>query len=123
METRKATSAVRRYLEALDNHRPKRGRKRTADSVRKRLDAIEQQIATVPALQRLRLIQERLDLQDELQMMKAASDLGKLEADFIEAAKDYSEAKGITYTAWRELGISADVLRKAGVPRTRRASR
>ena len=120
-EKRSDTAAVRRYLEALDSHKPKRGRKRTADSVRKRLAAVEEQIASAPALQRLRLIQERLDLQRELETMDAASDLGKLEADFVKAAKGYGEAKGITYTAWRELGVSADVLRKAGVPRTRRS--
>lgn len=33
--------AVRRYLEALEAHKPKRGRKRTPESMQKRLDRID----------------------------------------------------------------------------------
>jgi len=40
-EGRAQGRAVRRYLEALEAHKPKRGRKRTPDSVKKRLTAIE----------------------------------------------------------------------------------
>ena len=36
---------VRKYLEALENNRPKRGRKRTAESIQKQLDAIRAAIA------------------------------------------------------------------------------
>ncbi len=122
MPSTSGSAAVRRYLEALENHRPKRGRKRTPDSVRKQLDAIEERLASASALQRLRLVQERIDLKRELASMEVGADLGKLEAEFVKAAKGYSEAKGISYTAWRELGVSADVLKKAGVPRTRRSS-
>lgn len=122
MPSHKGTAAVRRYLEALETNRPKRGRKRTAESVTKRLAAIEAQIGSVGAMQRLALTQERLDLQGELATIEASSDMGKLESEFVKTAKAYSDARGISYTAWRELGVSADVLRKAGVPRTRRKS-
>jgi hypothetical protein len=118
----KPAEAVRRYLEALEAHKPKRGRKRTPESVAKRLGEIEQKISTAPAVQRLGLIQQRLDLERELKGMGTSVDLPKLEEDFVKAAKAYSEAKGISYTAWRELGVTAEVLRKAGVPRTRRTS-
>jgi hypothetical protein len=37
----------------------------------------------------------------------------------VECAASYSERKGITWPAWREAGVSADVLRSAGVKRTR----
>ena len=37
---------VRDYLEALRNNKPKRGRKRTAETIQARLDAIEQQAQT-----------------------------------------------------------------------------
>lgn len=40
-EGRAQGRAVRGYLEALEAHRPKRGRKRTPESMRARLDRIE----------------------------------------------------------------------------------
>ena len=36
--------SVRRYLEALEAHKPRRGRKRTPESIKKRLAAIEAQL-------------------------------------------------------------------------------
>src|SRR3954449_9818698 len=58
--------AVRRYLEAIEAHRPKRGRKRTPDSIRKRLQGIEERLESADPLSRVQLIQERVDLQAEL---------------------------------------------------------
>ena len=40
--------AVRNYLEALEQNRPKRGRKRTPESIKKRLAEINQRLATLP---------------------------------------------------------------------------
>src|SRR3954462_15638416 len=40
-EGRSQGRAVRRYLEALEAHKPRRGRKRTSDSMRKRLEKSE----------------------------------------------------------------------------------
>ena len=47
-EGRNQGRAVRRYLEALDAHKPKRGRKRTPDSMQKRLDRIDVELADAP---------------------------------------------------------------------------
>ena len=44
-------------------------------------------------------------------------DLSALEADFVKTAAKYAERKGISYAAWRELGVPADVLKKAGISR------
>ena len=109
--------AVRYYLEALEAHRPKRGRKRTAETIQKRLAAIEGQLADADALTRLQLVQERMDLQAELETKNAKVDLSALEAAFVKAAKGYSQRKGITYAAWREAGVDAAVLKKAGISR------
>ena len=109
--------AVRRYLEALEAHRPKRGRKRTPESIQKRLQQIEAQIESADPLTRLNLVQERINLQRELATKETAVDLSGLEAAFVSAAKGYSERKGITYAAWREAGVDAAVLKKAGVRR------
>ena len=43
-EGREQGRGVRLYLEALEKNRPKRGRKRTSDSITKRLDTIEQRL-------------------------------------------------------------------------------
>jgi uncharacterized protein YicC (UPF0701 family) len=109
--------AVRRYLEALEAHRPKRGRKRTPDSMQKRLELIEQKLQTADPLTRVQLIQERMDLNAELMSKQDAVDLSALEDEFVQAAKSYGERKGISYAAWREAGVDAAVLRRAGVAR------
>lgn len=116
-EGRDQGRAVRLYLEALDRNKPKRGRKRTADSVKKRLAVIEDNLPAADPLSRLHFIQERMDLEDELEAMSAKTDLTDLEKAFAKAARSYGERKGITYAAWRELGVSPEVLRKAGVLR------
>ena len=108
---------MRLYLEALEKNRPKRGRKRTPDSITRRLQTIEERLLDADPLSRLHLIQERINLQNELETLKAKTDLTELEKGFIAAAKTYGERKGITHAAWRALGVPADVLRKAGIGR------
>ena len=110
--------AVRRYLEALDLHKPKRGRKRTAESIQKQLASIEERLASADPLSRVQLIQQRMDLQAELETKGQTVDLGALEADFVKAARDYGSRKGISYAAWREAGVDAAVLKKAGIARS-----
>lgn len=116
-EGRNQGRAVRRYLEALDAHKPKRGRKRTPDSIRKRVARIESDLPNADALTKLQLIQERLDLQAELEAIENKADLAELEQGFVEAAGPYSARKGISYAAWRELGVEPAVLKRAGISR------
>lgn len=117
-EGRSQSRAVRGYLEALDAHRPKRGRKRTPESMQARIDKIAQDIDTADPLKKLGLVQERLDLQREIDTAETKVDLAALEAEFIDAAKAYSTRKGISYTAWRELGVQASTLKNAGITRS-----
>ena len=116
-EGRNESRAVRAYLDALEAHKPKRGRKRTAESVQRRLDAIEVEIEEADALQRLTLVQERMDLITELGSLQAGVDLEMFEEAFVEVAASFSERRGISYAAWREIGITPAVLRKAGISR------
>lgn len=116
-EGREQGRAVRRYLEALEAHRPKRGRKRTVESIEKRLAAIEQMLPDADALNRLHLVQERMNLQNELSSTGDTVDLQALEDEFAAAAAPYGARKGITYAAWRQLGVDAAVLRRAGIKR------
>ena len=115
---RAESRTVRTYLEALRRNRPKRGRKRTPESIRRRLNAIEVEYTTADPIMQLKLAQEKLDLAAELQDMNSARDIGPLEKEFIEVAKSYGERNGITYTAWREIGVDAAVLKKAGITRS-----
>ena len=59
-----------------------------------------------------------MDLEAELEQLQGgAVDLSDLEADFVKVAADYGARKGISYTAWREAGVDAAVLKKAGIKR------
>ncbi len=114
-EGREQGRAVRRYLEALEAHKPKRGRKRTPESVQKRLAAIDQKLAEADALTRLHLVQERMNLEQELASTDNTVDVQGLEDEFVAAAAPYGARKGITYAAWRHLGVDPGVLRRAGI--------
>ena len=43
--------------------------------------------------------------------------LQQLEAAFVKAAAAYAKRKSISYAAWREVGVPADVLKRAGITR------
>jgi hypothetical protein len=116
-EGREQGRAVRRYLEALEANKPKRGRKRTPESMQKRLAAIEERLPTADPLTRLHLVQERMDLESELATGDNGVDLGELEEAFVASAEPYGRRKGITYSAWREAGVDPTVLRRAGIRR------
>lgn len=116
-EGREQGRAVRRYLEAIEAHKPKRGRKRTQESMQKRLTAVEERIASADPLTRLHLAQERMDLMRELSASDNGVNLQELEDAFVASAEPYGRRKGITYGAWREAGVDPSVLRRAGIRR------
>jgi hypothetical protein len=110
---------VRRYLEALESSKPRRGRKRTPDSIRKRLGSIDSTLATADPLSRLHMVEEKQRLEAELSHTGDTVDMAALEKSFIKVARLYGERKGISYSAWRTVGVSATVLQQAKIPRTR----
>lgn len=116
-EGRAQGRAVRGYLEALEAHRPKRGRKRTPESMRARLEKIEKELEDADPMTRLQLAQERIDLAEAITAAETTVDMSALEDGFVEAAKSYGERKGITYAAWREVGVPAAILKRAGISR------
>ncbi|MEY2458555.1 MAG: hypothetical protein QOG30_385 [Acidimicrobiaceae bacterium] len=116
-EGRTQGRAVRNYLEALEASKPKRGRKRTPDSIKKRIDAIEKELADSDPLKALNLRQERKNLHAELAGLGDTVDLADVEREFVKAAKSYGERRGISHEVWREAGVPADVLKKAGISR------
>jgi len=115
---RNESRVVRRYLEALAANKPRRGRRRTVSSVERRLAAVEQALASADRITMLKLSQERLDLINELDAMSADDGMAELEEDFIGIAAKYANRQGISYAAWREVGVPPEVLRRAGITRS-----
>jgi len=108
---------VRRYLEAIEHERPRRGRKRSPESVKKRLAIVAERLGGADPLARLHLLQERADLQAELARASARDDIAALEKAFVKVARTYGQRKGIAYNAWRAAGVSAAVLQRADIGR------
>lgn len=109
--------AVRDYLEALRSTKPKRGRKRTPDSIKERLDEIDRELSDASAIVELQLVQERRDLTAELESMGTDTDITELEEAFVQVAKSYADRKGISYGSWRDVGVPAATLKRAGITR------
>lgn len=108
---------VREYLEGLRATKPKRGRKRTADTVRKRLEAVQAELLEASPMDELLLIQERKDLEAEIESMQKTVDISALQDAFVGVAKSYSTSKKISYSSWRDVGVEASVLKTAGIKR------
>lgn len=117
---RREGRAVKQYLKMVGSRRP--GRPVTKDSLERRASGLAEKIESESdPLKRLELIQSRLDAEDQIAELGESVDADAIEKEFIEVAGSYSERKGITYTAWREAGVSAQALKEAGIPRTRRS--
>jgi hypothetical protein len=116
---RKESRAVAKYLDAITAGKGKRGRKRTPESISMQITKIEREIATAPAIKRLELTQKRSDLAGEKERLTARVDFSGVEREFVKVAKTYAKRNGITYGSFRSVGVSADVLKKAGITRAR----
>ncbi len=113
---------VRRYLSTLDAQRPGRGPKRAAEAVANRLLKIDELLISADPVSRLHLTQERIDLDAEAIRLGNGNeaDLKELETEFVKVAKSYGDRTGLTYSAWRQVGVDADVLENAGIVRLRK---
>lgn len=63
------------------------------------------------------MAQERIDLTAELVDLATQSDPSALEAEFIAVAKAYAVRTGVSYAAWRAVGVPAATLKAAGIAR------
>lgn len=106
---------IREYLEIVEATKPRRGRRRTPESIAKRLSVITQELKTADPVTKVRLIQERLNLKTELASMKTKTEISAAEARFVKVAKSFSQRNDITYDAWREFGVTPAVLKRAGI--------
>lgn len=117
-EGRSQSRSLTPYLEALEAKRPKRGRKRTAESINNRLDVIEGELPGANPVKRVNLLQERLDLTRERDQAEVEVDISAHEEAFVANARSYGERKGISHEAWRQLGVPPDVLKRAGISKS-----
>ena len=108
---------VRDYLEGLRATKPKRGRKRTEESVRAQLADVEAKLPEADPMNELLLVQKKRDLEEELDSMSDTVDMTTLEEAFVGVAKSYSDTKKISYASWRDVGVEAAVLKRAGSSR------
>jgi len=113
-------AAVRDYLKALEQNAPRRGRRRTPESVERQLAVLEGEMEGASVTKRLGLVQQRIDLEADLEALQQAGsvDLSALEAGFATHAAAYGGRRGISYAAWREVGVSSATLKSAGIRRS-----
>ena len=116
---RNESRIVSRYLEALAAGKGKRGRKRTPESINMQITRIDKDLAEASPIRRLELVQRRFDLVAERDRLATRVDLEGLEKEFVKVAKSYAQRNGISYGAFRESGVPADVLKRAGITRAR----
>ena len=109
--------AIGHYLDAVAAHKPKRGRQRTQDTVARQMQETEGALRTATGTARVELVQQKRNLEVELAGMQAQVNLSALEAAFVEHAQAYAQRKEISYAAFREVGVAAEVLDRAGIKR------
>ena len=114
-----AEGCVRAYLEALRWRRPRRGRPRSPDRLQAELKQVERTLVKIKdtgdPIEVLELTQRRLDLVAQVEAVQRQAEFVELETHFLTVVAPYSHERGISYTAWRELGVPASVLRRAGL--------
>jgi hypothetical protein len=118
-EGREASRHVRAYLDALEDSRPRRGRRLDPASVKKRITLIDDNLKTAGGFERLNLLADKEALQGKLAGADVKVDLSELRKSFAAHAKSYGERKNISYATWRAAGVSAEDLRAAGISRAR----
>ena len=113
-------TAIREYLKALEQNAPRRGRKRTPDGIRRQLASVAAEMEGATVTRQLDMVQQRIDLETELEALEQAGsiDLSALEANFVDHAAAYGGRRGISYAAWREVGVLAATLKAAGIRRS-----
>ena len=116
---RNESRIVSKYLDALAAGKGKRGRKRTPESISIQIARIDKAMAVASPIQKLELTQKRYDLVAEHGRLTSRVDLTSVEKDFVKVAKSFASRNGISYNAFRELGVSADVLKRCGISRAR----
>lgn len=101
--------AVKAYLTMIDHIVLPRGvEPLTVEELQARIDAEPNKV------KRLALIQKRMDRERTLYNSAAVEAITDA---FVKYAGTYAAEHGISYAAWRSVGVSAAVLKRAGIQR------
>lgn len=113
---------VRRYLSAVESAKPGRGTKRTSDAIGNRITKVDELLISADPLSRVHLTQERIELHAEYVRVTNGNhaDQSHLERDFVRVVRSYGDRNGITFAAWRQVGVDAAVLERAGIHKAER---
>ena len=114
------SSTVDRYLAAVNTPK-QRGRRVSAATLAQRLADARAAVNAARGVEKLMAAQAVRDLQRRIAQVNSSSDVDvkSLEVAFVRVAKKFGENRGIGYGAWRDAGVSAVVLKRAGIARTR----
>jgi hypothetical protein len=117
---RTMSATVDRYLAAVNTPK-RRGRKVPREALEARLAAALDTAKSATGVEKVLAAQEVRDLRARLAQMNGSGqvDMTSLETAFVEIANRFGENRGIGYAAWRDAGVPAAVLKKAGIARTR----
>lgn len=109
-------AAVRRYLETISSDG---GRRRSPDAIKAQLEKLNEELhsSELDVMRRLHALQRRRDLERDLAVASQNEDLESVEAAFVEHAANFSARHKLDYSTWREIGVPAGLLRKAGITR------
>jgi hypothetical protein len=115
---RELSRAVDSYLKAISTPK-RRGRQLTAAQLTERIADAKAEAEDAIGVARLQTLQNLRDLEAKKAAIEkqnvSKDELKELEADFIDAAAEYGDSKGIDYQTWRQAGVPAAVLKKAGI--------
>jgi hypothetical protein len=121
---RKEGRIVKAYLEALEDTSTLTMRRRPMEEIHADIEGVTNIInTTTSVISRLLMIQKRIDLNTELDgtvdflAFDDGVNLQVKEDAFVEVAKSYSDRKGLTRKAWRQVKVPAAVLNRAGINR------
>lgn len=109
---------VKEYLDALTTCAVGHRNVCMTETIDQRLGAVDDEMAVADAERRSELVQERRELQAERARRLATGGLAALEEAFVQTVAAYSVCVGISYQAWREIGVPSSVLARAAVQRT-----
>jgi len=117
---RTTSAKVGAYLAAINTPK-RRGRKVTKAALENRLVEARAKVKSATGVDKVLAAQSVRDLQSKIAQASVSNgaDLNTLEAGLVKIAKTFGENRGIGYGAWRDSGVPADVLKKAGIARTR----
>ena len=117
-EGRSHSRVVERYLREIATGKyHKRGpRKNDPEAIKAELAELNAKIASSPpGVEKLVLVENRRKLEQILAGRAENEAFDELENKFLGIAKVFSDTRGISYESWREMGVPARVLIKAGI--------